>query len=596
MIYPITKEVLHQVFSPYGFVEKIVILQETVDFQALIQFQSHQNAVDAMNSLQGRNIYDGCCRLAIQISNFSEEFQPSQSFLSFKPMGSYPQQSNLIAAKSFSQQPNSVNSLFNSSGATLINGEDQGVDIQNQINGEFQPAHNLEVAKSSWENRDAYGPWHGKHVNSSARPVHTRADSSAWRDGFATSYKVKAGDSCNNGLSNLSLDDKVPLVDEDVEVKCLKRLEAFCSRKPYGGISEDGSGCVSILNSDLSPRMRSKNVSVDDLSLPRRKQNRLLEVDVDLSPLRRRKGVGDDLSPPRRNRNQSPDPGNDLSSPRSRQRLVEVSRRGVPPSIYLSPPRRRKKPKLKKPPWPISSKRKQKLNLSAVEENCAWFVDDRRQKLKTLIGDKTKWSSFHAFWLGIDRNIRWHMSKDKANAILKVVMKHFFIEKEVASTLVMDSLYIGLKVLKTQSKRKKTEVTNEFGTKHLNFMEPIASSSRPEISLQISSEILDRPNLAVDSPCWKRASMSQKYLFGSEVKDSGKGSQGLNRNGNQLSQLTTISSPKRSLLETEGASVETVVTDATQDKPFSPNLDSKDHIKKIKIGINGFRRIGRLVA
>ncbi|XP_020259040.1 polypyrimidine tract-binding protein homolog 3-like [Asparagus officinalis] len=92
MIYPITEEVLHQVFSPYGFVEKIVILEETVSCQALIQFQSHQNAVDAMNSLQGRNIYDGCCRLAIQISNFNEEFQPSQSSLSFKPMGSYPQQ------------------------------------------------------------------------------------------------------------------------------------------------------------------------------------------------------------------------------------------------------------------------------------------------------------------------------------------------------------------------------------------------------------------------------------------------------------------------------------------------------------------------
>ncbi|ONK76200.1 uncharacterized protein A4U43_C03F25010 [Asparagus officinalis] len=68
MIYPITKEVLHQVFSPYGFVEKIV----TVGFQALIQFQSQQNAVEAMNSLQGRCIYDGCCRLAIQFSYLND--------------------------------------------------------------------------------------------------------------------------------------------------------------------------------------------------------------------------------------------------------------------------------------------------------------------------------------------------------------------------------------------------------------------------------------------------------------------------------------------------------------------------------------------
>ncbi|XP_020258146.1 MATH domain-containing protein At5g43560-like isoform X2 [Asparagus officinalis] len=96
-----------------------------------------------------------------------------------------------------------------------------------------------------------------------------------------------------------------------------------------------------------------------------------------------------------------------------------------------------------------------RVYLSAVEQTCARFVDDRRQKLKTLIGDKTKWSSFHAFWLGIDQNTRWHMSRDKTDAILKVVVKHFFIEKEVASTLVMDSLYIGLKALKSQSKIKE---------------------------------------------------------------------------------------------------------------------------------------------
>lgn len=39
------------------------------------------------------------------------------------------------------------------------------------------------------------------------------------------------------------------------------------------------------------------------------------------------------------------------------------------------------------------------------------------------------------------------MSRERADAILKVVVKHFFIEKEVTSTLVMDSLYSGLKAL-----------------------------------------------------------------------------------------------------------------------------------------------------
>ncbi|KAJ6834371.1 polypyrimidine tract-binding protein-like protein 3-like isoform X1 [Iris pallida] len=72
MLYPITVEVLHQVFSPHGFVEKIVTFQKSAGFQALIQYQSCQCAVQARNVLQGRNIYDACCQLDIQYSNLNE--------------------------------------------------------------------------------------------------------------------------------------------------------------------------------------------------------------------------------------------------------------------------------------------------------------------------------------------------------------------------------------------------------------------------------------------------------------------------------------------------------------------------------------------
>ncbi|XP_021644812.2 TNF receptor-associated factor homolog 1a isoform X2 [Hevea brasiliensis] len=63
--------------------------------------------------------------------------------------------------------------------------------------------------------------------------------------------------------------------------------------------------------------------------------------------------------------------------------------------------------------------------------------------------------SFCAFWLGIDQNARRRMSRERTDVILKVVVKHFFIEKEVTSTLVMDSLYSGLKALEGQTKSKK---------------------------------------------------------------------------------------------------------------------------------------------
>uniref|UniRef100_A0A0E0L307 RRM domain-containing protein n=1 Tax=Oryza punctata TaxID=4537 RepID=A0A0E0L307_ORYPU len=72
MMYPITVEVLHQVFKAYGYVEKIVTFQKSAGFQALIQYQSLQEAMDAFGALHGRNIYDGCCQLDIQYSNLSE--------------------------------------------------------------------------------------------------------------------------------------------------------------------------------------------------------------------------------------------------------------------------------------------------------------------------------------------------------------------------------------------------------------------------------------------------------------------------------------------------------------------------------------------
>ncbi|KAM0917239.1 hypothetical protein ACQ4PT_009664 [Festuca glaucescens] len=72
MLYPMTVEVLHQVFSPYGFVEKIVTFQKSAGFQALIQFESRQSAIQAAGALHGRNIYDGCCQLDIQYSNLTE--------------------------------------------------------------------------------------------------------------------------------------------------------------------------------------------------------------------------------------------------------------------------------------------------------------------------------------------------------------------------------------------------------------------------------------------------------------------------------------------------------------------------------------------
>uniref|UniRef100_A0ACD5U133 Uncharacterized protein n=1 Tax=Avena sativa TaxID=4498 RepID=A0ACD5U133_AVESA len=59
--------------------------------------------------------------------------------------------------------------------------------------------------------------------------------------------------------------------------------------------------------------------------------------------------------------------------------------------------------------------------------------------------------------LPIDPRTRHRMSREKTSTILKVLVKHFFVEKEVTSTLVMDSLYTGLKALEYQSMTMKAK-------------------------------------------------------------------------------------------------------------------------------------------
>ncbi|KAL2601205.1 hypothetical protein AAZX31_10G178400 [Glycine max] len=99
-----------------------------------------------------------------------------------------------------------------------------------------------------------------------------------------------------------------------------------------------------------------------------------------------------------------------------------------------------------------------RVYLTNVEQICRRFVEERRSKLGKLIEDKARWSSFFTFWREIDQTSRHHMSREKTDVILKVVVKHFFIEKEVTSTLVMDSLFSGLKALEGQTKSKKGRV------------------------------------------------------------------------------------------------------------------------------------------
>ncbi|XP_074545862.1 polypyrimidine tract-binding protein 3-like [Halichoeres trimaculatus] len=71
LFYPVTLEVLQQIFSKFGSVLKIITFTRNNQFQALLQFSDTVQAQHAKTSLDGQNIYNGCCTLRIDFSKLS---------------------------------------------------------------------------------------------------------------------------------------------------------------------------------------------------------------------------------------------------------------------------------------------------------------------------------------------------------------------------------------------------------------------------------------------------------------------------------------------------------------------------------------------
>ncbi|XP_062268387.1 polypyrimidine tract-binding protein 3 [Platichthys flesus] len=71
LFYPVTLEVLQQIFSKFGSVLKIITFTRNNQFQALLQFSDAVHAQHAKASLDGQNIYNSCCTLRIDFSKLS---------------------------------------------------------------------------------------------------------------------------------------------------------------------------------------------------------------------------------------------------------------------------------------------------------------------------------------------------------------------------------------------------------------------------------------------------------------------------------------------------------------------------------------------
>ncbi|OQV21715.1 Polypyrimidine tract-binding protein 2 [Hypsibius exemplaris] len=71
-LYPVSLDVLHGIFSRFGKVLKIIIFTKNNQFQALIQYPDRNSATMAKQSLDGQNIYTGCCTLRIDYSRMDQ--------------------------------------------------------------------------------------------------------------------------------------------------------------------------------------------------------------------------------------------------------------------------------------------------------------------------------------------------------------------------------------------------------------------------------------------------------------------------------------------------------------------------------------------
>ncbi|CAB1451899.1 unnamed protein product [Pleuronectes platessa] len=71
LFYPVTLDVLHQIFSKFGTVLKIITFTKNNQFQALIQYADGMTAQHSKLSLDGQNIYNACCTLRISFSKLT---------------------------------------------------------------------------------------------------------------------------------------------------------------------------------------------------------------------------------------------------------------------------------------------------------------------------------------------------------------------------------------------------------------------------------------------------------------------------------------------------------------------------------------------
>ncbi|KAH8513965.1 hypothetical protein H0E87_006997 [Populus deltoides] len=193
---------------------------------------------------------------------------------------------------------------------------------------------------------------------------------------------------------NDSADEENPQVDEDIEVKRMKRLEVIRARRAYNAIAEDGSGWVI-----LSPNHANSADPYPDMSpLHKRKvRNDTPSPEHEGKPLHNG-GDDTDLSPPRQRQHRSPSPApdtnlnSDLSPPRKRRYRndtpsPEPQLKPSREASDLSPPRRQRKHHHSPSPKPYTKSKHSSVLNSDLSPPRRRRTDTESPKLKPLKED-----------------------------------------------------------------------------------------------------------------------------------------------------------------------------------------------------------------
>ncbi|KAL1204938.1 hypothetical protein V5N11_016289 [Cardamine amara subsp. amara] len=197
-----------------------------------------------------------------------------------------------------------------------------------------------------------------------------------------------------------------PLVDEDIEVKRMRRLEEIKARRAHNAIAEDGSGWVTLppnredTISDISPPRRQRTRNDSPSPEPEPRLSVADRVETDMSPPRRRKrhylpspepnirhakpvSLDSDMSPPRKRkaRNDSPSPEPKGKVPRNMSEdLSPPRRRPVHPTLPESSRKRSDSVELD---GDLSPRRKRDLRgspVSNVKKNSSDLSPPRRRR------------------------------------------------------------------------------------------------------------------------------------------------------------------------------------------------------------------------